>query len=121
MDGGQRLAQAVRARRLAMGGMTQAQAASRAGVSDTTWNQIERGQPVSDRSLAKVSQALWEDAGAGTAILEGAEPPEAQLELSASGVDLDEPRALDPAAYELIVRQAELALERARERRHGSA
>lgn len=46
--------------------------------------------------------------------------PDEDLELSASGVDLDELRRLDPDAYELIVRQAELALDRARERRQGS-
>lgn len=60
-----------------MGGLTQAEAAKRAGVSDTTWTQIERGQPVSERSLAKISQALWGNPRAGADILAGKAAPEA--------------------------------------------
>lgn len=71
----QRLAEAVRARRLSMGGLTQGQAATAAGVSDTTWNQIETGKAVSVRSLAKVGQSLWGDPAAPLAILEGGDPP----------------------------------------------
>lgn len=55
--------------------MTQAQAATAAGVSDTTWNQVETGKAVSERSLAKVSHSLWGDASRGAAILAGAESP----------------------------------------------
>lgn len=71
-----RLAGAVRDRRLAMGGKTQSEAASMAGVSDTTWNQVETGKAVNERSLAKISQALWNDPLAGSRILEGQEPPD---------------------------------------------
>lgn len=39
-----------------------------------------------------------------------------ELELSASGVDLEELRRLDPDAYAVVQRQAELLLDRARER-----
>lgn len=38
------------------------------------------------------------------------------IRLSASGVDLDELRERDPEAYEAIMRQARIALDRARER-----
>lgn len=41
------------------------------------------------------------------------------VRISASGVDLDELRRLDPEAYEAIIRQAEIALDRARDRRRG--
>lgn len=37
--------------------------------------------------------------------------------ISASGVDLDELKRLDPEAYDAILRQAEIALDRARGRR----
>lgn len=79
----ERLAQAVKERRLAMGGLTQSQAASAAGVSDTTWNQVEAGKPVSPRSLAKISQALWVDPMAAATILDGGQPPTASAELGA--------------------------------------
>lgn len=71
-----RLAEAVRERRLAMGGKTQSEAAAIAGVSDTTWNQVETGKTVSERSLAKISQALWGNSYAGARILDGGDPPE---------------------------------------------
>jgi len=41
------------------------------------------------------------------------------VRISASGVDLDELRRLDPEAYQAIIRQAEIALDRARDRRKG--
>lgn len=89
MNGADRLAKAVRERRLARGGLTQAQAAAAAGVSDTTWNQVEAGKPVSDRSLAKIGQALWGDAMAPAGILEGGDPPD-----DAPVVDATQPELL---------------------------
>lgn len=46
-----------------------------------------------------------------------AEPEDIQL--SASGTDLEELRTLDPEGYELLMNQARLFLERARERKEG--
>lgn len=45
--------------------------------------------------------------------------PQPAVRIEASGVDLSELRRLDPEAYEAIIRQAEIALDRARERRRG--
>lgn len=59
-----------------MGGKTQSEAAAIAGVSDTTWNQVETGKAVSERSLAKISQALWGSSSIAAKILEGEEPPD---------------------------------------------
>lgn len=69
-----RLAEAIRRRRLSLGGMTQTEAAKRAGVSDTTWNQVERGHAVSERSLAKIEQALEWKPGSLDQIMRGDEP-----------------------------------------------
>lgn len=105
-----RLAEAVRERRLALGGLTQAEAARRSGVSDTTWNQIEAGKAVSERSLAKIGQALWNDATVPTAILGGAEPP------AVNGVATPPAGDLEQAVRELTAMVRELRAE-LRERR----
>lgn len=70
-----RLASAVADRRLYLG-LTQHQAASLAGVSDTTWGQVENGRHVGQRTLALVSRAMWNDAHAWQTILEGGDPPD---------------------------------------------
>lgn len=46
------------------------------------------------------------------------EDAEPEIHIAASGVDLDELRLRDPDAYELILAQAKMALDRARDR-HG--
>lgn len=69
-----RLAAAVRERRLELGGMTQSEAASMAGVSDTTWNQVEAGKAVSARSMAKVERALGWQVGSHALVMRGDAP-----------------------------------------------
>lgn len=92
-----------------MGGLTQAEAARRAGVSDTTWNQVESGKPVGVRSLAKIGQALWDDGSAPTAILNGEDPPTTGPAAVAGG-------DLEQAVRELTAMVRELRAE-LRERR----
>lgn len=58
-----------------MGGATQGEAAAAAGVSDTTWNNVENGRSASERSLARIGQHLWGDASVPASILDGGEPP----------------------------------------------
>lgn len=70
-----RLADAMRAARAAAG-LSQAAAASRAGLSLLTWGAVERtARTPSDRTLAAIDRALgWPDRTAGR-ILNGAKPP----------------------------------------------
>lgn len=70
----QRVAEAVRQRRLELDGLTQAEAAGRAGVSDTTWNQVETGKPVGPRSRVKIAHSLGWRPISFDAIARGGEP-----------------------------------------------
>ena len=99
------------------------QAAAKAGFSPTQWGDMERGERhqgtrvrAADETLVAAARAVDLDP---RVLFEAAGRPYTEpepLELSASGVDLDELRRVDPDAYELIVAQAQLALERARRR-----
>jgi hypothetical protein len=136
----------VKQRRLARG-LSQRQAARLAGdISPTTWLSLEKHQqPVSALTAAGICRALAWTPDSIQAILDGREPTEIgyvvggaasgeggaasshatgirtpspePIKLSAHGVDLDALREEDPEAYEAIMRQAEIALDRARERR----
>lgn len=70
-----RLADAMRAARAAAG-LSQASAASRAGLSMLTWGAVERtARTPSERTLAAIDRALgWPNETAGR-ILAGARPP----------------------------------------------
>lgn len=68
-----RLASRVRQRRLELG-LTQRDASIAAGVSDQTWVNVERGDKVSDRTLAGVERALGWQAGAAAGVAAGGEP-----------------------------------------------
>lgn len=124
------LGQIVRDRRLDLG-LSQVEVAGRAGVSEPAYRSLETGRTrATDRTLSLVSKALewpstalrdirdgkdgWKDLlhSSGT----GADEPRSELSISASGVNLDELRDLDPDAYDLIVLQAQAALDRARRR-----
>lgn len=125
------LGQIVRDRRLDLG-MSQVDVALRAGISEPAYRALETGRTrSSDRTLSLVSRALdlpthalrsirddLESNGSTTTSLDLAsiERRHESIALSASGVDLDELHRLDPDAYELIIAQAQLALDRARER-----
>lgn len=104
--------------------MSKRQAAAKAGFSPTQWGDMERGERhqgtrvrASDDTLEAAARAVGLDPQILFDAVGRTYHPGKELELSASGVNLDELAQLDPDAYELIVRQAELALERARSRR----
>lgn len=54
----QRLARAIKARRIEMGIETQKEAAERAGVAHNTWNRLENGQGARQETLEAVARAL---------------------------------------------------------------
>lgn len=109
----------------ARGRESQRAVAARAGVSPTQWRHMENGirdngVPVraSDRTLEAAARAVGLDPAALFEIAgrpyESSDEP---IHLSASGADLDQLRVLDPDAYELVMAQAKLALDRAHRRR----
>lgn len=117
----ERLGAAIRARRMEIGAPRQADLADQAGISDTTWNLAETGKVVGQRSLAKIALVLGWTASSAAEVLAGGEPTlasgaAAAIQVDASGTDLSELARLDPEAYELVMRQAALALDRARDR-----
>ena len=68
-----RLARIARDRRNELG-LTQAQAADLAGVSDQTWLTLENGRNVSRRTLSGVDQALRWRPGSARKVLVGGDP-----------------------------------------------
>ena len=68
-----RVAEAARDRRVRQLRLTVKQATTRCGVSDTTWTHLEKGQPVSARTLISASEALG-DPDALQRVLDGGEP-----------------------------------------------
>lgn len=99
------------------------QAAAKAGFSPTQWGDMERGERHQGTRVRPADETLLAAARAvdldPRVLFEAVGRPYSEpetLELSASGVDLDALARLDPEAYELIVRQAQLALDRARRR-----
>ena len=77
----QRLGDKVRARRKQFRPrLTQAAAAARAGISDTTWLKVENGQVVSDDTYVVVEQVIRWQAGSAQIVLEGGEPIELPLD-----------------------------------------
>lgn len=68
-----RLARIARGRRDELG-LTQAQAADLAGVSDQTWLTLENGRNVSRRTLAGADKALRWQPGSARAVLLGGDP-----------------------------------------------
>jgi hypothetical protein len=130
MRGWQAVAEAVR-RRLEQLPITKSQVVDRAGTDYRSFNKVVAGEEVTPAVRKKVARGLgWtpdsldrihrgESPIEGTNYLPGLDPPhpDGELELSASGVDLDELRQLDPETYDAIATQIRLALDRARERR----
>lgn len=57
-------------------GLSQRDAAFAAGVSDTTWLAVEKGERVSERTLIGVERALKWAPGSADAVLAGDEPHE---------------------------------------------
>ena len=68
-----RVAEAARDRRVRQLRLTVKQATTRCGVSDTTWTHLDKGQPVSARTLISASEALG-DPDALQRVLDGGEP-----------------------------------------------
>lgn len=103
--------------------LTQTRLGELIGVKQQSVQKWESGGMPSTRNLEKLSLVL----GVPIAALLGnvnevyipgpADKPADEIEVSASGVDLEELRQLDPEQYDAIMRQAELALDRARRRR----
>lgn len=118
----------VRARRLALG-LKQREVVDAAGVSEPTYRAIENGRTeAGDLTLAAVSRGLeWPSEALGR-IKAGEDPEgfdsadffdEPSIRLSASGVDLDELRELDPEGYQTVLAQIDLLVRRARKQRDG--
>ncbi len=89
--------------------------------SDPTYRAIEGGRSKSvptGRVLAGISVGLDWPPDALAKIAAGANPAtiDAPIEMSASGIDLDELRRVDPEMYEQIRNLARTALERAAKR-----
>lgn len=73
ISGPTRLAEAVRARRLALR-LAIKEAASLASISKDTWMRVENAEPVRDTTYAKIEATLgWEPGSIGN-ILDGKEP-----------------------------------------------
>lgn len=68
-----RLAQEVRNRRNALG-LTQREAAVKADVATQTWINVEQGEKVRERTLARVDRALKWELGSSEDILKGGDP-----------------------------------------------
>lgn len=91
-------------------GLTQAELAHQAGLRQQSVAKWEAGlSSPSASSLASIARALR----TSTDGLLGLE----EITIDASGADLGELRERDPEAYEAIIAQARIALDRARARR----
>jgi transcriptional regulator with XRE-family HTH domain len=101
----ERLGSRVRQRRLELG-LTQRDAALAAGISDTTWLAVERGEKTSERTLVGVERALRWAAGSAEAVMGGADP----TELASAERTLEQRVAILEA--ELLRLRDELAAER---------
>lgn len=110
------IAALVRERRLALGGMTQKQAADRADLSDTTWNQVETGKPVSYRSMGKILRSLGWATGSPKRVLSG---EDRSLELEQAPMPLGAEDELLAAVRELTAVVRELRADLAEGRRAG--
>lgn len=107
-------------------GLTKRKAARAAGFDEAVWRQIEEGYRLiqgnrvpanpRDENLEAAARVVGLDPAA---VFEAAGRPfdRAPIEISASGVDLDELAREDPEQYEAIMDLARLALDRARARR----
>lgn len=116
----------IRAERV-QAGLTQTQLGDLVGVKQQSVAKWEDGGTITIERLEAIAEVLQipvrillGEPTNETTVPSRSNDADHVLELSASGVDLEELRRLDPQAYELIVRQAELALDRARERREQS-
>lgn len=105
-------------------GLSQVELGARVGVKQQSVQKWESGaSSLSARRLEEVADALGVPVGdllgdiRRTMTDHIGMTDEATVELSASGVDLEELHRLDPEQYDAIMRQAELALDRARQRR----
>jgi transcriptional regulator with XRE-family HTH domain len=85
MDDLARLGKAVRDRRLELG-LTQAEAAKIALVSDTTWLSVETGKPASERTYRGIARALQWTAGSIAVVLANGDPIELTAERSRGDV-----------------------------------
>lgn len=110
--------------------LTKRGAATKAGISEALWRHLEAGErspapgvvvPVSprDASLEAAARAVALDPAPLFKLVGRDYVPldDEPIELSASGVDLEELRLADPEMYEQLMAMARTALDRARERR----
>lgn len=104
--------------------MSQVELGAKVGVKQQSVQKWESGaSSLSARRLEAVANALGVPVGdllgniTRTVTDHVGATDDTQVELSASGVDLEELHRLDPEQYDAIMRQAELALDRARQRR----
>lgn len=93
-----RLGGHVRARRNALG-LTQREAAVKAGIATQTWINVEQGEKVKERTLVKVDTAMRWTPGSAAAVLRGGEPtiddsvaPSAAEEIAALRAELEKLR-----------------------------
>jgi transcriptional regulator with XRE-family HTH domain len=128
-------------------GLTQAEASQLANISEASWNVLENGRaerfrrstlrgaavalkwPLDaiDRLIAGEDPARFVHTVHTNAVIPIAVVPQAgevgrsdgEIQLDASGVDLEELRLTDPDGYARVVEMARLLLDRARERRGG--
>lgn len=92
------------------------------GISSATVRKIERGiaGAIRGQKRAALTTTLRWPLNALDLLADGADPEELgspSIEISASGVDLDELARIDPEQYESIMDLARIALDRARARR----
>lgn len=131
-----RLAEAVKAARLAKG-WGKEEAARRAGISSITWDRVERGLPVRDEKEAAVGRALGWHPNAVMAVRLGGEPyaekfyggpseqpvteknsgPEAEIDRSSVGDDSQD----EEIVFRLRVQPGASPRERDRARRAAEA
>lgn len=116
---GQRI-EAERIRR----GVTQAQAAEEAGVSDTSWNVAENGRSrLSARIAGRIMLWCGWTPESYARLLDGDEPERTVIEpidrrtVVASGGDLEELRRLDPEYAAAVQRMIDAGIAQARARR----
>ncbi|MEU7240236.1 hypothetical protein [Streptomyces sparsogenes] len=82
-----RLAKAVKRRRLELG-LARLAGAQSAGISKDTWKKVEEGQPVRDMSYAKIDGVLGWATGSCELIMQGGEPIPVESARTADGVDI---------------------------------
>lgn len=85
----ERLAQAVKTRRLELG-PSRLKAAQSAGMSKDTWLRVERGEPVRELNYAKIDRELKWAAGSCSLVLRGGEPVLSESAGAGTGLSIAE-------------------------------